>query len=254
MKVIVSNIQRFSLHDGPGIRTTVFMKGCNLRCPWCSNPENIEFGIETYRYKDEKGTYGYEIELEELEKEILKDEVFYCKNGGVTFSGGDAILQFKKLEPLLKKLKDKNINICLETALTVPEELVDIAIKYIDLFIIDVKILDEKKVYKINGNVDIYKKNIKRIFENKCNVIYRIPLVPDYTLTDTNLEKILQFIKTYKPVKVEIFKIHRLGEKKYRTLGKTMPEFKEVTDNEVEVIKKEIERLDVEIEYLKGMK
>ncbi len=74
MKVIVSDIQRFSLHDGPGIRTTVFFKGCNLRCPWCSNPENLEFNIIPYEYENEKGTYGYEITLEELEKEILKDK------------------------------------------------------------------------------------------------------------------------------------------------------------------------------------
>ena len=74
MKVIISNIQRFSLHDGPGIRTTIFFKGCNLKCPWCSNPENIDFEIQEYEYQKEKGIYGYEIELEQLEKEILKDK------------------------------------------------------------------------------------------------------------------------------------------------------------------------------------
>lgn len=76
MKVIVNDIQRFSLHDGPGIRTTIFFKGCNLKCPWCSNPENIDFKIVEYNYQNQKGTYGYEIELEDLEKEILKDKRF----------------------------------------------------------------------------------------------------------------------------------------------------------------------------------
>ena len=78
-KVLVTNIQRFSLHDGPGIRTTVFFKGCNLRCPWCANPENINFEKEEYIDLEKKtsGIFGYDIEIEKLEQEILKDKVFY---------------------------------------------------------------------------------------------------------------------------------------------------------------------------------
>ena len=105
MKVIVSNIQRFCLHDGPGIRTTVFFKGCSLNCPWCANPENIDFNIEEYSENGEKKHFGYEISLEELEKEIIKDEDYYMTGGGVTFSGGECLFQFKKIEPLLQKLK-----------------------------------------------------------------------------------------------------------------------------------------------------
>ena len=251
MKVIVSNIQRFCLKDGPGIRTTVFFKGCNLRCPWCSNPENLDFEIQPYQYENEQGIYGFEITLEELENEILKDRKFFENGGGVTFSGGDCLLQFEKIEPLLKKLKDQNINICIETALTVQEKLVDIAIKYVDEFIIDVKILDDKNVSKINGNQKVYKKNINKIFENKCKVIFRIPLVPDYTITEENLDELFNFLSKYKPIKVEIFKIHRLGEKKYKTLGKEMPVFKDVSNEEIRSIKERIEQLGIETEYCK---
>ena len=179
MKVIVSNIQRFSLHDGPGIRTTVFFKGCNLKCHWCSNPENMNFEIEKYKDGNEEKFYGYEIELEDLEKEILKDKAFYETGGGVTFSGGEPLLQFDKIEPLLEKLKKENINICIETALSVREELVDIAIKYVDEFIIDIKILDKDNVNKINGNIELYESNIKKIFESGKKVIFRIPLAKD---------------------------------------------------------------------------
>ena len=96
MKVRITDIQHFSLHDGPGIRTTVFFKGCNLRCPWCANPECISQKIQ--------GEFGYDISLDELEKEILKDEPFYKTGGGVTFSGGEPLLQIKYIEPLLKSL------------------------------------------------------------------------------------------------------------------------------------------------------
>lgn len=251
MKVIVSNIQRFCLHDGPGIRTTVFFKGCNLKCPWCTNPENIEFDIQKYKDDNEIGKYGCEIDLEDLEIEILKDKEFYENGGGVTFSGGEPLLQLKKIEPLLQNLKNKKINICVETALTVPEELVDIAIKYVNHFIIDIKILDKCNEDKIRGNIDLYKKNIEKIFEKNCNVIFRIPLVPEYTITDNNIKSILEFLKLYKPLKVEIFKIHRLGEKKYKTLNKKMPIFKEINDSEVEKIKMQIEKLGIKVEYCK---
>lgn len=249
--VIVTNIQRFSLHDGPGIRTTVFLKGCNLRCPWCCNPENIEFEIQNYKYNDENGIYGYEITLENLEKEILKDKEFYCTNGGVTFSGGECLLQFDRLEPLLKRLKEQKINMCIETALMVPENLVDIAIKYVDEFIIDIKILDENDINKINGNIELYNKNIKNVFNNKCNVTFRIPLVPNYTLSENNLNRIIEFLKQYKPTKVEIFKIHRLGEKKYKTLNREMPAFEEIEESKIKRIEKQIKELGIETEYIK---
>ena len=217
MKVIVTNIQRFCLHDGPGIRTTVFFKGCNLRCPWCSNPENINFEIENYEDDNKKAVYGYEIDLASLEKEILKDAAFYENGGGVTFSGGEALFQFDKIEPLLQNLKKQNINMCLESALTTPEHFVDIALKYIDEFIIDIKILDEENINKINGNEKIFKSNIEKVFANNKKVTFRIPLAKDYIVTEKNINLILEFLSKYKPNKVEIFKIHNLAEKKYKT-------------------------------------
>ncbi len=249
MKVVISNVQRFCLKDGPGIRTTVFFKGCNLRCPWCCNPENIKFDIENYEYKEEKGVYGYEISLDDLEKEILKDKEYYENDGGVTFSGGECLLQFNKIEPLLINLKEKGINICVETALTVPTETVDIAMKYVDEFIVDIKILDEKSEHKVNGNVTLYKENVKKLFDNNSKVIFRIPLVPEYTMTKENMKEIIKFLEQYKAEKVEIFKIHRLGEKKYKTLGKEMQEFLEVSNNEIEEMIGKIEDLGIKAEY-----
>lgn len=251
MKVTITNIQRFCLHDGQGIRTTVFFKGCNLRCPWCSNPENLNFEIEEFEYNNEKGTYGYEIDLWDLEKEILKDKIFYETGGGVTFSGGEALFQFEKIEPILENLKNENINMCLETALTVPQNLIEIAIKYIDEFIIDIKILDEQSIEKINGNLKLFMNNIRRLFECNKKIIFRIPLAKDYIVTEKNINSILEFLKKYKPNKVEIFKIHNLATKKYKTLGKKMVKLEEITKEEMDEIKKKIERLGINVEICK---
>ncbi len=242
MNVIVSNIQRFCLHDGPGIRTTIFFKGCNLRCPWCSNPENIKFDIERYEDNKNCGYYGFKIELSDLEREIMKDKEYYKNCGGVTFSGGEPLLQFKKIEKLLINLKKEKINICVETALSVPKEFVDLAIKYVDEFYIDIKILDNKNIKKINGNIELYKENVKKILSAEKKATFRIPIVYDYTYTPQNIRLILEFIKENKIKEIEIFQIHRMGEKKYLTLNKKMPDFEKIKDIDLEktcnVIKK----------------
>lgn len=110
MKVRVSNIQRFCLHDGPGIRTTVFLKGCNLKCPWCANPENIDFEIATYidEVNKEKNIIGKDINEDELFSEIMKDKHYYnFNNGGVTFSGRRATTSNKTIRASIKKVKKR---------------------------------------------------------------------------------------------------------------------------------------------------
>ena len=251
MSVIITNIQRFCLHDGPGIRTTVFLKGCNLKCPWCSNPENISFDIQEYNHNGYRGIYGKEISLDELENEILKDLNYYKTGGGVTFSGGEALLQFDKLEPLLINLKEKKINICVETALTVPEKYIDIALKYVDEFIIDIKIIDERNDYKINGNSKLFLSNIKNIFNSKMNIVFRMPIVPKYTYTDENISRILKVLKDYKPDCVEIFKIHNLGKSKYDSLSLPYFNFDEISDEKMTELCFKIKSLGVNCKYIK---
>ena len=253
MKVRVTNIQRFSLHDGPGIRTTVFLKGCNLHCPWCANPENIDYEITKYHNDSEEGTFGYDIELDDLLTELLKDKDYYkINNGGVTFSGGEPLLQFKTLEPLLKKLKELKINIAIETALQVPTELVQIALKYIDKFIIDMKILDpEENKRIIGGNTDLYKNNIKLVQSTKKIDLIRIPLSNEYTLKENNINIVLDFLKEVNPLKVEIFKIHNLAESKYKLLERELPIFSKVDDKEVNKVYNRIKELGLDVEIIK---
>ena len=220
MKVRITDIQHFSLHDGPGIRTTVFLKGCSINCPWCANPECISSKIQ--------GDFGYDITLEELEDEILKDEPYYKTGGGVTFSGGEPLLQIKYMEPLLKSLKLKNINICFETALFVPKEYVNISKIYADEFIVDIKMLNPENVRNIlKGNINQYLDNLNSLDLNKTT--FRIP-VTEYSLKDQDL--ILKLIEDLEPNKIEIFKLHNLASRKYEILNRDFY-YKKVSDEDL---------------------
>lgn len=255
MKVRVSNIQRFSLHDGPGIRTTIFLKGCNLKCPWCANPENIDYNFTEYHNKldNSSGVFGYDIDINELYNEIIKDKAFYSvNNGGVTFSGGEPLLQINNLELLLKKLKEKNINIYFESALFIEKKLLDIAIKYADNFIIDMKILVKDNCLNIlNGNVEMYLNNLNYLSKlNKIDII-RIPLVKDYTYTDKNIKLILEVLKKINYNKVEIFKIHNLAKSKYESINKDLIEFRDISDEEVNFLYNKIKNITKNVEIIK---
>lgn len=254
MKVRVTNIQRFCLSDGPGIRTTVFLKGCNLKCPWCANPENIDFNINFYLSRTGvKESFGYDIELDELYNEIVKDKDYYIINdGGVTFSGGEPILHINKLEPLLKKLKAEKINICFETALNIPKELLQIAIKYADEFIIDIKILNKELALKIlNLDVDLYYENLKLVSKNSIIESFRIPISNEYTLEESNKMKIMKLLKQYRSKNVEIFKIHNLAKKKYELLNLKMNTFSEVDNEELIKFKLLIEQIGCNVKINK---
>ena len=128
----ITNIQRFSLHDGPGIRTTIFFKGCALRCPWCANPENLKPQIQTYSYDGFSGVYGKKYNEDELFGIIKKDKSFFAGRlgqdqwnitkaqdidklpGGVTLSGGEPLLVVDRLENLIRRLNVEKIHICMK--------------------------------------------------------------------------------------------------------------------------------------------
>ena len=123
--------------------------------------------------------------------------------------------------------------------------------KYVDEFYIDVKILEKQNEKKINTNVSLFLTNIKKIFDNNKDVVFRIPLVNEYTFTKENQIEILNFLKSYKPSKVEIFKIHNLAKKKYEILNKKLPKFEEIEDIEVEEFKRKILDIGINAEIIK---
>lgn len=230
--MLITNIQRFSLHDGPGIRTTIFLKGCSLRCPWCANPENIKPYPEKY-YKDGiEGIYGKNYTYDEVYNEIIKDRAFYDENGGVTFSGGEALLYVNEILPLLEKLKKERITIAVETCLFIPTENLRRVIPYIDYFYVDMKILDKSRCRNLlEGDLDLYKTNLSFLTSQKM-ITVRIPVIGHYTDDRENKISIINEIKKYEKniLKVELIKGHNLSESKYKSLGMCSPQYYEVSD------------------------
>ncbi|MBQ7863275.1 MAG: radical SAM protein [Lachnospiraceae bacterium] len=272
--ILITNIQRFSLHDGPGIRTTVFLKGCSIRCPWCSNPENLVALPQNYVENGIEKTYGIYMSHEDLYKEIMKDFQFYNivqekerqsyrissynewnqLPGGVTFSGGEALTQIDELEPLLKKLNNENVHTTLETSLFVDEYSVEKALSYFDLFYVDMKILKKNRCQEIlGGNLKLYEDNLKRLIDSKKPVIIRIPVICGYTDDAENISLILNMLYRMASsiIMVEIIKGHRLGTSKYESMGYAVPNFEDVTDDFLKKFKDKIESLGIVTEICK---
>ena len=251
-QILITNIQRFSLHDGPGIRTTVFCKGCSLRCPWCANPENLEARLETYVKDGKSGIYGRFISKNDLYETVMRDEPFYRQQGqesglaalpgGVTYSGGEAMLQADSLSPLFQRLKMEGVHQCVETSLFISSNQLELAMKFIDLFYVDIKILDKERCKSIlHGKLEQYLANVKVLFETKKPVIFRMPIIGGYTDREENIRAVVEFIKQYPPIKVELIKEHNLGQSKYKSLGKTPLDLHTVTDDFMEKVKREIQ-------------
>lgn len=217
--MIIGNIQRFSLQDGPGIRTTIFFKGCNLRCPWCCNPENLKQNIIYYQEDGLDKVFGKDYALEEIIQEILNDKTYYETGGGVTYSGGEALLHINELELLMEHMKKAHINQCIETALFVPQKAVEQALPYINTWYIDMKIIASAQCRTIiGGDISVYLENLKRIDQEQANYILRIPFAKGLTDTNENLEAMIQLIATLSVEKIELFKVHNLAKHKYELL------------------------------------
>lgn len=270
--ILLTNIQRFSLHDGPGIRTTVFLKGCSLRCPWCSNPENLEPLPQEYVKDGIPGVYGKYYSAAELVKECLKDKNFYEGKindpvlwnissssdiddlpGGVTFSGGESLLQMNALVPVCEELSNEGIHIAVETCLFVPEYNVGLAIEHIDFFYIDMKILEKTRCKAFeHGNLGLYLRNLGTVVESGKPIVVRVPVIGTYTDTNENRKSVYDLLEKYRNrvIKIELIREHNLGKSKYKSLGMSM-DFHGVSDEMMEKYKNELLDLGIPIEVCK---
>lgn len=207
----VFDVQRTCVHDGPGIRTTVFFRGCNLRCRWCQNPEGLSF----------KGDSGYS--MGDLLDIVTRDKRYYFSSGGgVTLSGGEPLLQDSdSLVGLLKRLKEKNIKVAVETTFHVPWENISKAAPYVDLFLIDLKIVGDDELHKRCTGRDskLIRGNLERLHELSAGVRFRMVMIPGITDGEENIKNTAELLKSLGYRSIELLKYHNLYEGKAERLG-----------------------------------
>ena len=218
----ISNIQHFSVGDGEGIRTTVFFKGCNLRCPWCHNPENLSKKPTTLHYQatGKTETLGQLITEEEILSELLEDKDFYCEsNGGVTFSGGEAMLQASELVPLAKLLAENGVSFLVDTAGFVPYASFQILNPFATGYLFDFKTAEEDKYQEIGGDLGLVVENITRLRKDGKEVWIRIPLIPGFNTSPRSTQAICERLRDIGIKHVDLLPFHRLGSAKYEAMG-----------------------------------
>ena len=252
MKAIIFDIQRNSFVDGPGIRTTVFFKGCNLKCRWCHNPESQSPKRQMMVYKnkcigcgkcaevcpnklkscdfcgrceiycpvDARKVCGREYSVDEVLCEIEKDRAFYDNSGGgATFSGGECMLQLDFLCEILKKCKENGIHTAVDTAGNVPWESFERILPYTDLFLYDVKAVSGE-LHKSGTGVSnkLILENLKKL--SQCaDIIVRIPVIGGYNDNREEMKKAAEFLHGLGIKKVELLPYHAMGENKYDAIG-----------------------------------
>lgn len=245
MKTLVTEIERFSTHDGPGIRTVVFLKGCPLHCAWCHNPECISFEKETLFYpekcihcgKCDEGCYagarvpcGRELTPEEVLDEVLQDRDYYGAEGGVTVSGGEPLAHPDFTRRLLTLCRENGVRTGIETSLyRFDREILSLC----DVLMTDIKIFDPNlhREYTGIGNAEILA-NIREADALQIPMIVRTPIVPGVNDTAENIAETAAFLRGCSNViRYELLPYHPLGLSKAEALGKPMKRF-EVPEKE----------------------
>lgn len=259
----IFDIQRFSIHDGPGIRTAFFLKGCPLGCLWCHNPEGLNkhrqirylsnkcigcrecevcpngahIFTDTHYFDRDKCVAcskcidvcvsnaleicGYDMTLDQFIVEALKDKDFYMEDGGITFSGGEALMQADFVLSCLKLCEEQSINTAIDTSGYVPYDSINKTIPYCDLYLYDIKTINEKKHKKFTGvSNTLILENFKRLTKENVDIWVRVPVVNTFNNTADDMEEISDFILQHGNVsQVSLMSYHKLGASKYDTLG-----------------------------------
>ena len=252
---IIFDIKRFAIHDGPGIRATVFMKGCPLSCSWCHNPESRSAAIctvaKTIRGGDKtftiNETVGREITVEDVMNELLKEKIFMEESeGGVTFSGGEPLQQVDFLIEMLKACKQNNIHTAVDTSGFAKWDQLEKVAQHTDLFLYDLKIIDDELHKKHTGvSNKLILENLINLLEVDKKVWVRLPMIPGITFTESNINQTIDFLKQQKHFIecVNLLPFHNTASHKYNLFGleNLLPELKSVMNSDLEETKIQFE-------------
>lgn len=268
----IFDIQRFSIHDGPGIRTTVFLKGCNLKCLWCHNPESQSSTDELLFYQDKcigcgacrrvcrknenepcvacgkcvtvcprdaRELAGKTVSAKEVMETVLKDKKYYVTSGGgVTLSGGEPLLQRDFVLEILKNAKANDLHTAIETAGNVQWETFEQVLPYLDLILYDIKAIDEKTHRHCTGVSNrLILENAEKLKKQSTKLLFRMPVVPGYN--DAEVKRVRAFTEGFD---LELMPYHEIAKNKYRALSRPY-----YTEDASPPSKDEMEKLATEI-------
>ncbi len=256
----IFDIKHFAVHDGPGIRQTIFFKGCPLNCWWCHNPESQDVNPEKFikinkldgkEFRKEV-TVGYKIAVDELFKIILGDQVFFEESGGgVTFSGGEPLMQIDFLYKIAKLCKQNNIHTCIDTTGFASDKEIKKIAEVTDLFLYDIKLIDNELHKKYTGvHIDKILRNLKWLDQNNKKAILRFPVIPGITDTEKNISEIKSFIKSLKNInQIDLLPYHNISNGKYSRFKKEnkMSNTQALSDNDMKLLKTEFESIEFNV-------
>ena len=235
----IFDIQRFSVHDGPGIRTIVFLKGCVLRCKWCCNPESQSFAVEEMSLGGKLKTVGRDVTVGEVMETVKRDMPYYRRSGGgLTLSGGESLCQPDFAVALLRASKEYSINTAMESTGFAKFDVIAQYLPYLDLYLMDIKHMDSKKHEQFTSRPnELILENAKKIAEKAKQLIIRVPVVPTFNDTESEILEIARFAASLPNVnELHLLPYHRLGQDKYKGLGRTyeLPELLPPTDEKMQ--------------------
>ena len=237
----IFNIQRFSIHDGPGIRTIVFFKGCYMRCAWCCNPESQRYEIETLVEGGKAKTVGRDVTVAEIMPEILADLPYYRRSGGgVTLSGGEVLAQADFAAELLRACKEAGLHTAIESSANAPYSDIEKLLPYLDLYLMDIKHMDTHKHKEYTGaSNERILENAKLVAESNVELIIRTPVIPTFNDSAADIKAIADFARELRCVKeYHLLPYHRLGTDKYTGLGRkySLPDIEPPTREKMEYL------------------
>lgn len=243
----IFDVQKFSVHDGPGVRTIVFLKGCFLRCKWCCNPESQSYDIQTMMQNGKAKTIGRDVTVEEVINIVKQDMPYYRRSGGgMTLSGGEMLCQSDFAYALLRTAKENAVNTAVETTGFAPYEKIEKLLPYIDTVLMDIKHINSAKhqAFTSQPNERILENAVK-IAQNAKKLIIRVPVIPTFNDTEEEIAAIAQFASGLQGVReIHLLPYHRFGKDKYDGLGREygMGDLPSPTDAHMQSLKAVAER------------
>ena len=269
----IFDIQRYSIHDGQGIRTIVFLKGCVLRCRWCCNPESQEYAIQTMLVPDGSGVLeadgrlrrkpkviGEDVTVAEVMEIVERDRPYYWRSGGgLTLSGGESLCQPEFAAALLRAAKERGINTAMESMGCAKYEVIEALLPWLDHYLLDIKHMNPEKHKEFTGRSnELMLENARKIAAysqaargyqpdrepHRMELSIRVPVIPTFNDTPEEIRDIARFAGSLPGVKrIYLLPYHRLGQDKYDGLGREylLPDILPPTVEKMEQLKRVVE-------------